>query len=102
MAVVGHSAASRNVFLDIPIFLRGLSQSICYHEGPKISISKKFLGEIKTFDPSDPTQIYDEYLVDWWNFDKEWKTHSEVVDLRKAFNWHVEKVRENIYTRSQC
>ena len=100
MAVVGHTAASMNVYLDIPTFLRGVSQSLLYSEGPDICISTRMLEEP---DPTDPTAIFDEYLSDWWNFHKEWETHPVEVDLEEAFRWHVEKVRGSfILGQTQC
>lgn len=97
MALVGHAAAGMNVFLDIPFFLRGLSQSMHHEAGPEFSISKKLRQEIERVDPRDPTGIADEYYCDWWNFAKEWETHPVVVDQDKAFRWHLEKVMKKIY-----
>jgi hypothetical protein len=94
MALVGHSAAGLNVFLDIPLLLRGLSQSMYSDAGPVMEISGDLLNEIQKVDPSDPTGIYDEYLNDWWNFEKEWETHPVDNNHGAAFMWHVKKVND--------
>ncbi|KAF8809994.1 hypothetical protein BYT27DRAFT_7253966 [Phlegmacium glaucopus] len=92
MAIVGHAAASTNIFLDIPILLRGLSQCM-YHQLPgEIQFSKGMWEEIERVpDPHDPTEIFDEYYNDWWNKDDEWQTHQITVDPEKAFKWHIYK-----------
>ncbi|KAF8810597.1 hypothetical protein BYT27DRAFT_7253582 [Phlegmacium glaucopus] len=94
MAIVGHAAASTNIFLDIPILLRGLSQCM-YHQLPgEIQFSKGMWEEIERVpDPHDPTEIFDEYYNDWWNKDNEWQTHQITVDPEKAFKWHIYKVK---------
>jgi hypothetical protein len=97
MALIGHTAASFNIFLDIPLLLRGLSQSMIDTIGPKFSLSTKLLEEIKRVDPSDPTGIVNEYLSDWWNFAKKWETQPVEVDQEAAFQWHVQKVNEILY-----
>jgi hypothetical protein len=97
MAHVGHTAASMNVFLDIPMFLRGLSQSLYLYRSDNhtLAISNKLKNEIQLHNPSDPTGIYNEYLDDWWNFEKEWETHPVEVNHVTAFKWHIQKVNEN-------
>lgn len=89
MALIGHTAASMNIFLDIPIFLRGLSQTMKGRVGPEMCISTKLLEEIFRVDILDPTGLVDEYYHDWWNFGKE---EHPVVDQEKAFDWHIAKV----------
>lgn len=94
MAHIGSTAACYNIFLDIPNFLRAISQSMHRKVGPKMQISVQLLEEIKAFDRRDPTAPFDEYLCDWWNYYKEWKTHPVAVDQEEAFWWHIEKVGE--------
>ena len=94
MAIIGHAAASMNVFLDILILLRGVGQSMFLMDGPHIQLSLEFFDLIERVDPKDPTRIFDEYYGDWWNFEKDWKTHSVEVDYHEAFLWHLTKVSE--------
>lgn len=96
MAHVGHTVASLNIFLDIPVILRGLSQSLESAIGPEMRVGSKFLNQIHQVDPLDPTSVVDEYLDDWWNHGKEWKTHSLEVDQVAAFQFHQRKVKEKI------
>jgi hypothetical protein len=98
MALIGHTAASMNIFLDIPIVIRAVSQSLSREVGPDMRIGVQFLEEIKRVDPKDPTGIYEEYYGDWWNFENEWKTHPVEVNQGNAFKWHIVKVNEN-FTR---
>ena len=80
MAIVGHAAASMNIFLDIPLFLQGLAQSMGDPDGPRIQFSKQMWEEIeRTPDPQDPTEMVDEYYDDWWNHDTEWQTRRQVM-----------------------
>jgi len=94
MAIVGYAAASMNIFLDIPLFLRGLAQSMSDPDGPQIQFSKKMWEEIERIpDLQDPTKMVDHYYHDWWNHDTKWQTYSQVpVDREKAFIWHIQKV----------
>ena len=94
MAHIGHTAASLNIFLDIPIFLRAVSQSLYCAVEPEMRISSKLLEQIQQVDPQDLTGIWNEYYGDWWNFEEEWETHPIEVDQVKAFQWHLEKVNE--------
>jgi hypothetical protein len=94
MAIVGH-AASRNIFLEMPLFIRGLSQSMYGKVGPKqITLCARLLKEIQNVDHLDPTSTVDQYLFGWWNHEKDWKTYSLDVDHQLAFKWHIRKVRE--------
>jgi hypothetical protein len=95
MAHIGRTAARLNIFLDIPFFLRGLSQSLYGEIGPEISMGSKIIEQIHQVDPLDPTSIVDEYLYDWWKYEKEWETHPVEVNHVAAFSWHVKKVNEN-------
>lgn len=95
MAHIGHTAASMNIFLDIPIFLRGVSQSLYSKSGPEMNVTPQFFDDILRVDPIDPTGIYKEYYGDWWNFEKEWETHSVEVNQVDAFSWHLQKVKKN-------
>jgi hypothetical protein len=102
MAIVGHTAASKNIFLDILFFLRGLSQSM-YGEAPaEIMFTKRIWEEIERVpDRHDPTEILDEYYDDWWNKDSEWQTRPVImVDQDKAFRWHIQKVRLKSFSLS--
>ncbi|KAF8816200.1 hypothetical protein BYT27DRAFT_7248507 [Phlegmacium glaucopus] len=84
MAVVGHAAMSTNIFLDISILLRGLSQCMYYQRPGEIQFSKRMWEEIEHVpDPHDPTEIFNEYYNDWWNKDNEWQTHQITVDPEK-------------------
>jgi hypothetical protein len=98
MAIIGHTAAAMNIFLDIPFVLRAVSQSLYGEPGPEIKISSEFLEYIRRVDRKDPTGVFDEYLGDWWNFENEWETHSTEVDLIAAFGWHYTKVNENLHS----
>jgi len=93
MAVVGHTA-SRNIFLEIPSFVRSLSQSMNGEVGPSMTIGPQLQGEIFNVDPLDPTSIVDEYSDDWWNYEEDWKTHPLDVDQQAAYKWHIEEVHK--------
>jgi hypothetical protein len=99
MALVGHSAATLNVFLDIPFLLRGLSQSLSLGRGggPGMQLSDKFYDDIRKVDPLDPTSIVEEYSYDWWNHASEWEIHPTEVNQLEAYRWHIQKVNENLY-----
>jgi Ni,Fe-hydrogenase I large subunit len=94
MAHVGHVAAGMNIFLDIPLFLRGVSQSLYGSDGPELRISTELLTKVREVDPLDPTSVVEEYLHDWWNYEKEWKTHPIESDPLEGFQWHIKKVNE--------
>jgi hypothetical protein len=98
MAHVGHTAARLNTFLDIPYFLRGLSQSLNGKVGPAMQIAPRILRDIQNVDPLDPTSVVEEYQSDWWTYEPDWQTHPpEIDDLQAAFEWHIQKVNENLY-----
>ena len=97
MAIIGHTAASMNIFLDILTFLWGLSQCMLWEVGPEMCIGTKLLDEIEMADPMDLTRIVEEYNQDWWNFTHEWEMHLVEVDQEKAFKWHIQKVKNEIY-----
>ena len=86
MALIGYTAATMNIFLDIPNLLRGVSQSMLGAVSHKFRITPKMLFEIKQVDPTNPTSILDEYFGDWWNFDE---TYPVEVDRQAAFDWHM-------------
>jgi len=94
MAIVGHTAATMNIFLDIPRLIRGLAQSMYKEEGPVFQLSPSMAAEMERVpDPSDPTEMVDHYYHDWWNHDAKWQTQPQVmVDRDKAFMWHLQKV----------
>jgi hypothetical protein len=94
MALVGHTAASMNIFLDIPMLLRAVSQAMYNKAGPLSLINIHTLEQMEQVDPKDPTGIVDEYFGDWWNFESEWKTHSVEVNQMDAFLWHLKKVKK--------
>jgi hypothetical protein len=102
MALVGHTAASMNIFLDIPFFLRGLSQSLYGSIGPNLRIGQEVIDQIKQVDPLDPTRVVDKYLDDWWNYEAEWETHSAEVDHEGAYQWHVKEVSKRFYIIPWC
>ncbi|KAF8816372.1 hypothetical protein BYT27DRAFT_7248439 [Phlegmacium glaucopus] len=93
MGIIGYNAAYYNIFLDIPNFLRGLSQSIHSNGGPEFTLSKAMWQEIEHIpDPQDPTEVFEEYYNDWWNREDQWQSHPQVrVDGEKAFSWHIFK-----------
>jgi hypothetical protein len=93
MLHVGYTAAKTNIFLEIPIFLRSMCQSLHGQVGPLMSMDEKISKEMEIVDPFDPTCIVDEYLYDWWNHEVEWKTHSQNVDHDAAHKWHIQKVK---------
>jgi hypothetical protein len=93
MALIGHAAASFNIFLDIPLFLRGVSQGIHGTNGPVIHLTPQMWVDLFNDDPTDPTAIVTEYLYDWWNSEQEWKTQSVECDQEAAYQWHFEKVK---------
>lgn len=93
MAVIGYAAAAFNVFLDVPVVLRGVSQSLHLTTGAEMRVNSRLLELVEQVDPNDPTGIFDEYFGDWWNFEKDWKNHRE-VDYLEAFAWHLKKVSE--------
>lgn len=101
MAVVGHAAASLNVFLDIPIVLRGMSQSMYRKSGPMMQVSNLLWLQIDQVEPNDPTRIKNEYYGDWWNLWKEWttKTLQVEVDYIATFQWHLNKVNKKFAFR---
>ena len=94
MAIVGHAAASVNIFLDIPIWLRGLAQSMHDQGGRRIQFSQQMFDEIERMpDPEDPTEMVDRYYDDWWNRDTKWLDNPQVaVNREEAFKWHVQRV----------
>jgi hypothetical protein len=92
MAHIGHTAARLNIFLDIPVLLRAISQSVCGREGPKMQIGMTLWDEIWRYDPLDPTQVYKEYFCDWWNYKRNMELHPVEFDLKEAFGWHIQKV----------
>ncbi|KAF8816370.1 hypothetical protein BYT27DRAFT_7208516 [Phlegmacium glaucopus] len=103
MGIIGYNAAYYNIFLDIPNFLRGLSQSIHSNGGPEFTLSKAMWQEIEHIpDPQDPTEVFEEYYNDWWNREDQWQSHPQVqVDGEKAFSWHIFKygaLRPNKHT----
>jgi hypothetical protein len=53
--------------------------------------------DIKNVDPRDPTDVVDEYLEDWWNHERDWKTHPPKADHQAAYEWHIQKVNEISY-----
>jgi hypothetical protein len=94
MAIVGHAAATMNIFLDVPRILRALAQSMNKQEGPAFQLSPLMTAEIDRMpDPLDPTEMVDYYYHDWWNHDAKWKTQPQVmVDREKAFMCHIQRV----------
>lgn len=93
MAHVGNCAATLNFYLEIPIFVRGLSQSMKNMVGPDMQMTAGLYDELQNVDPKEPTQIVGKYCHDWWNFEEEWETQPVVVDLEEAYRWHIEEVR---------
>ena len=97
MALVGHTAASLNIFLEIPHFIRGLSQSLYGQVGPGMQILSKTLDIIQDVSLGDLTNIVEKYAFDWWNHENDWETHPLEVDHIAAYNWHIETVNEILY-----
>lgn len=90
MALVGQAATSYNIFVDVPLFLRGLSQSLNDEPfGPLIRLSDEMKVDLYDDDPTDPTRVVDTYEHDWWNFDQR---HSKAFNPDDAFRWHVNNV----------
>jgi hypothetical protein len=92
MIHVGTTAATLYFYLEIPIFVRGLSQSMSSTVGPAMRMTAGLYDELQNVDPNNPTGIVGTYYRDWWNFEEEWKTHPAVVDLEEAYKWHIRKV----------
>jgi len=97
MALVGH-ATSSGIFVDIPILLRGLSQSMVGQLGPhfKLVLSLDMWTELQRIkDPNDPTEVVAEYIGDWWNKNDEWETvEHDLLDLEAAFGFHLDLVSQ--------
>jgi len=94
MSVVGHAAAF-GVFLDIPAFLRGLSDCMDGSVGPVFQLSQCMWDEIeRPLDPHDTTERVTKYYDDWWNRagDNPRPAH-RLLDLDKAYEFHREKVQ---------
>jgi hypothetical protein len=94
MAHIGYTAARMSIFLDIPFFIRGLCQSLYGEAGRGMLIGHVLLREMENVDPSDPTNMVEEYLYDWWNYERDWQTHSLYIDHLAAYEWHIQKVSE--------
>ncbi|KAF8801185.1 hypothetical protein BYT27DRAFT_7262222 [Phlegmacium glaucopus] len=93
MANVGYTASYFNIFLDIPNFLQGLSQSIHPNGSLEFTLSKAMWQEIECVpDPQDLTEAVEEYYHNWWNREDQWQNYPQVrVDGEEAFSWHILK-----------
>lgn len=94
MSIIGYAAAALNVFLDIPIVLRAVTQSVYFRNGPHMQIGNELLLLIQQDVPNDPTGIFDVYCHDWWNHEKDGEKYPKKVNLEEAFLWHLDKVSE--------
>ncbi|KAF8808472.1 hypothetical protein BYT27DRAFT_7255581 [Phlegmacium glaucopus] len=82
MANVGYTAAYFNIFLNIPNFLQGLSQSIHPNGSLEFMLSNAMWQEIEHVpDPQDPTEVVEEYYHDWWNREDQWQNYPQYVIL---------------------
>lgn len=93
MSHIGYTASRLNIFLSVPPFIRGLTQSIYQKSGLGLTFDYKYMLELRNVDPLDPTRIVDKYRWDWWNHEKNWREYPmDSMDLWEAFSWHIKKV----------
>jgi len=93
MSIVRHAAA-RGEFLDIPLFLHGVTVALDGEDGLKMELSHSMYEEIHRFpNPEDLTEMVEQYYHDWWSQWSNWWNETQVmVDYWAAFKFHGKKV----------
>lgn len=86
-------AALVGAYPPVPFLVRSVSQSMMVRDGAKkIYISGDMLDLLQAeVDPADPTQLFEEYLLDWWNRPGG-EGFSSGDEVEEAYELHIKKV----------
>jgi hypothetical protein len=87
MSFIGHAAA-HGTYIEIPSFLRGLSNSMVGRSGPNFIPSKGMWEALDhPVDRDDPSAIVAKYYDDWWNYSRDRPGH-KLLEIEIAYEFH--------------